>query len=50
MTTQYYPVVFYGALLLFGCVDAKSWKRIASGHYRALRAALKDFKKRERSI
>jgi hypothetical protein len=50
VTTQYHPVIFYGSPLWIGCLDAKSWKRINSGHYRAIRAALKDYKKRKRSL
>jgi len=50
VTTQYYPIIFYGSALWIGCLDSKSWKRINSGHYRALRAALRDYKKRKRRI
>ncbi len=50
VTMQYHLVVFYGSQLWIGCIDAKSWRRINSGHYRAKRAALRDYKLRKRSV
>ncbi len=41
VTSQYVPVVFYGAPLWIGSITAESWKRINAAHYRAIRGALR---------
>ncbi len=40
VTSQYMPVVFYAAPLWIGSINADSWRRLNSAHYRAIRAAL----------
>ncbi len=50
LTSQYFSILFYGAPVWMGSVSAKSWKRINSAHYRAIRAALRDFKGRRKRI
>jgi hypothetical protein len=41
VTSQYFPVIFYSSQVWSESLDANSWKRINSAHYRAIRAALK---------
>ncbi len=48
MTTQYFSIVFYASPVWIGSLSSKAWTRLNSAHYRALRAVLKDFKKRKK--
>lgn len=48
VTSQYMSLVFYAAPLWIGNLSSLSWKRLNSAHYRALRAALRDFRKKKK--
>ena len=51
VTSQYFSILFYAAPLWMGSLTCNLWKRINSAHYRALRAAIGDYKStRKRSI
>ena len=50
LTSQYFLIIYYGAPIWAGSVSAKSWTRVNSAHYRALRAALRDFKGRKKRV
>ena len=44
VSSQYFSIVYYNAPLWIGSLDAASWKKLNSVHYRALRTLLGDFK------
>jgi hypothetical protein len=48
ITSQYFSIIYYAAPVWIGSLTSKAWTRLNAAHYRALRACLKDYKKRKR--
>jgi hypothetical protein len=48
VTSQYFGILYYASPVWMGNLTSANWKRINSSHYRALRAALKDYRKRKK--
>jgi hypothetical protein len=46
ITSQYYSIIYYAAPIWIGSLTSKAWSRLNAAHYRALRACLKDYKRR----
>jgi len=47
ITSQFFGTIYYGAAVwLTSQLDSTSWKKLYSGHYRALRAAVGDYKRK----
>jgi hypothetical protein len=44
VSSQYFSIIFHNAPLWIGSLDAASWKKLNSVHYRALRMLLGDFR------
>ncbi len=50
VSSQYFSIIFYNAPLWIGSLDAASWKKLNSVHYRALRMELGDFRSIMKSV
>jgi hypothetical protein len=48
VTSQYFSIIYYCSPVWIGCLDANTWKRINSAHYRAIRVVTRDFKRRRK--
>ncbi len=50
ITSQYFSIIYYAAPVWIGCLTSKAWSRLNAAHYRALRACLRDYKKRKSKL
>jgi hypothetical protein len=48
VTSQYFGIVYYASPVWMGSLKATNWRRLNTSHYRAIRSALKDFRKRKK--
>ncbi len=44
VSSQYFSIIYYNAPFWIGSLDAVSWRKLNSAHYRALRVVLSDFR------